>query len=256
MAESRDDIPMLELYESFYRAVENSAAYARYCREVFGADFSQDGFSDLGEIAKIMQTAGIKAQSDVLDMGCGNGKLLEYIHDKTGARAWGFDYSKNAIEAARARTAGRPLIFGVGLIGEKQYEDGQFDAVLSIDTMYFAEKPETVVSDVMRWLRPGGAFIALYGAADFIEGSIARDETALARAIRAAGYGYEAENVTRSHYRLMRRKRAAALKLERDFRAEKLDRFHERIMTESIDLDMPFEEFERHFGRFMYVVRK
>lgn len=33
----------------------------------------------------------------VLDIGCGNGKMIKYLGDKTGVHVYGFDYSDNAI---------------------------------------------------------------------------------------------------------------------------------------------------------------
>lgn len=256
MAEGdKQEVWMHAFYEGFYQAVETSAAYRQYCKEVFGEDFSQDGFSDISDIADILQKASIASRSTVLDMGCGNGKLCEYIYDKTGAIACGFDYSHTAIESARKRTAGKPLRFDVGLLGEMDYGDRQFDAVLSIDTMYFTDAAEKVVSDAMRWLKPGGMFIIMYGAAEAFEGVVTHGETAMARAIHAEGFAYEVVDYTHNHYLLMRRKRSAAMRHKAWFEAENL-RLHERIMMESIDLDVTFAEYAKHFGRFMYIVRK
>ena len=37
-------------YEAFYEMAEKSAAFQRFCRDAFGQDFSQDGFSDIGQV--------------------------------------------------------------------------------------------------------------------------------------------------------------------------------------------------------------
>lgn len=37
----------------------------------------------------------------ILDIGCGNGKMLGYLQSKTGAYIHGFDYSEQAIKTAR-----------------------------------------------------------------------------------------------------------------------------------------------------------
>ncbi|WP_428849329.1 class I SAM-dependent methyltransferase [Thermocaproicibacter melissae] len=34
-------------------------------------------------------------------MGCGNGKMLKYLQERTGANIHGFDYSEQAIEYAK-----------------------------------------------------------------------------------------------------------------------------------------------------------
>jgi len=47
---SKSELHMYEFYQGFYEMADKSSVFARYCAEVYGADFSQDGFSDLGEI--------------------------------------------------------------------------------------------------------------------------------------------------------------------------------------------------------------
>ena len=60
--------------------------------------------------------------SRVLDVGCGNGKIAEYISDLTQASVTGIDYVPEAISHAQERTAekrGRlSFIFG-------QYRDAR-----------------------------------------------------------------------------------------------------------------------------------
>ena len=41
-------------YEAFYEMAEKSAAFQRFCRDAFGQDFSQDGFSDIGQVDMIL----------------------------------------------------------------------------------------------------------------------------------------------------------------------------------------------------------
>ena len=82
---------------------DKSEEFKTYCKKAFGEDFSQDGFSDLNQLNKILTMVEIDDKSNVLDIGCGNGKMLEYIQSKTGATIYGFDYSENAINSARKR---------------------------------------------------------------------------------------------------------------------------------------------------------
>ena len=52
--EYKDDLGQTIAYEDFYRMAEKSSAFRAYCREAFGADFSQDGFSDLWQVEQIL----------------------------------------------------------------------------------------------------------------------------------------------------------------------------------------------------------
>ena len=84
-------------YERFYRMTEESTAFRSFCKSAFGEDFSQDGFSDIEQINRILEFIPQGKEAHILDIGCGNGKMLGYLQKKTGAYIHGFDYSLNAI---------------------------------------------------------------------------------------------------------------------------------------------------------------
>jgi len=247
---------MYNFYQDFYKTAADSPVFSRYCKEVFGVDFSQDGFSDIGEINGLIKAANIHAQSTVLDIGCGNGKMCEYIHRQTGATVYGFDYSDTAIRRARERTAGYDrLRFDVGVIGETEYPTAMFDAVLSVDTIFFADDMGAFVKQIHGWLKPGGVLAVMYGCFDQIEPRIGRDNNAFAAALRE--YPYEATDCTHNHYQFVKRKRRAAEKMADDFRQAGLERICDRLIIESIyDPDMTFDEFIQHYSRYMYIVKK
>ena len=249
---------MYDTYQDFYAAVEISPVFHQFCEEVYGADFSQDGFSDIREISDVLKKAKISDTSTVLDIGCGNGKMCEYIHDQTGAEVWGYDYSDAAIQYARRRTAAKKekLRFDVGIIGDMEYPDASFDTVLSIDTIYFTSEPEQVIRQARSFLRPAGMFIVMYGAFDFSETGMESDKTKFGKAVSAVGLPFEAVDYTNSFYALMRRKHETAMKLETAFSKEGLQRFQERLLRESIDPAMSFNDFQKHFRRYMYIIQK
>jgi len=144
----------------------------------------------------------------VLDLGCGNGGICEYIHQQTGAVVYGLDYSDAAIRYARKRAAGcAALRFDVGVFGQWDYPPASFDVALSVDTMYFVDDTEAFIRQIYGWLKDGGALGVMYGCYDKIEPDIGRDVNSLATAFRAADYTYDAIDYTESHYNLMKRKR-------------------------------------------------
>lgn len=61
-------------YERFYKMTAQSEAFAAYCKEAFGEDLSQDGFSDMDQIELIMSCFPKRDNISILDVGCGNGK--------------------------------------------------------------------------------------------------------------------------------------------------------------------------------------
>jgi cyclopropane fatty-acyl-phospholipid synthase-like methyltransferase len=249
-------------YEQFYQTAESSVTLCEYCKRLYGIDFSQDGFSDLSQIDDLIDGLNLNSHSKLLDIGCGNGKMCEHIFDRTGAAVYGFDYSSSAILSAIARTRGKngKLVFQTGLIGEKEYAPGIFDAVVSIDTMNYAEQPEKFVKQILRWLKPGGTFAAFYCQTRFDEKEssdiLMMNCTPLAKAFSAAGISFEATDYTEAFYAFMHRKRLIAEQMKDDFTQNGLKEYYERLIRQSIDGTMTFDVFKKCFSRFLYIVRK
>ena len=61
-------------YEHFYEMAEHSDAFRYFCKDAFGDDFSQDGFSDIKQIDRIVEHIPTGRESHMLDVGCGNGR--------------------------------------------------------------------------------------------------------------------------------------------------------------------------------------
>lgn len=93
--------PMYDVYQEFYRRVQNSEAFSKYCRSVFDIDLSQDGFCSKQNIDLMIDVLQIQPGDHCLDFGCGNGKMARYISGKAGYRVSGFDYSDNAVRNAQ-----------------------------------------------------------------------------------------------------------------------------------------------------------
>ena len=110
--------PIWYWYKDFYIAIKNSTAFSEYCQLVFGKDLGQHGFSDINQINKMLEIVKPDEMSEVLDIGCGNGKIAEYISDLTQASVTGVDYIAEAINQALKRTEDKRnrLHFKVGNI--------------------------------------------------------------------------------------------------------------------------------------------
>lgn len=95
--------------------------------------------------------------SRILDLGCGNGRLLSMLREH-GAPGWeleGIDFSAAAVERCRERgfraTATR--------IEDFDADDGSYDAAIMIQLIEHLEDPRGVFARVARLLRPGGTFV-------------------------------------------------------------------------------------------------
>lgn len=106
---------------------------------------------------QFFQRLGVKPGTRLLDVGCGAGQLA-LIAARAGANVTGCDIATNWIEHARARAdaMGLDITFEEGDAEALPYDDGQFEAVVSLVGAVFAPRPELVASELTRVCRPGG----------------------------------------------------------------------------------------------------
>ncbi len=99
-----NEFAALDFYTRFYDALPRSPAHAEFCRRLFGMDLGQQGFSDMAQIHALLEAVQLRPGETALDIGCGDGRIAEYISDNTGARVTGLDLIPAAIASAQRRT--------------------------------------------------------------------------------------------------------------------------------------------------------
>lgn len=252
---NKSELLFYDAYEQFYGMAKTSKAFADFCKEAFGEDFSQDGFSDRQQIDMILQYIPDKEDIHILDIGCGNGKMLGYLQEKTGAFIHGFDYSEMAIATARMLhpTASE---FQEGVIGEVDYPVNSFDVITSMDTMYFAKDMAVFVAQVKQWMKPDSIFFVGYQEGDVMPRTTDADTTELAKALRANEMKYEVTEITKQVYDLLLKKREAAMKYEAAFDKEGNRQWYEMLVGQTEYASVPYEEFQQKMARYIYVVKK
>lgn len=244
-----------DAYEEFYAMAGRSKAFQAFCIDAFGEDFSQDGFSDIHQIDLIMQYVPARDEVHILDIGCGNGKMLGYLQKKTGVYIHGFDYSEQAIKTARALFPVRAE-FRQGIIGELDYPEEKFDVIISMDTLYFAKDMTAFVAQIKKWLRQDGVFFVGYQEGDVMPKTRDIQTTVLSNALDQNGMNYEVTDITRQTYELLQLKRKAALKYEAAFEAEGHKSWFDLLMLQTDCALEPFEQFKEKMARYIYVIRK
>jgi 2-polyprenyl-3-methyl-5-hydroxy-6-metoxy-1,4-benzoquinol methylase len=252
---SKEHLLFYRAYEEFYSMAEKSEAFRMFCEDAFGADFSQDGFSDRKQIDYILSLFPQKEELSILDIGCGNGKMLNYLQRKTGGIVYGFDYSENAINQARHNHIERSN-FEVGVIGEIDYEPEKFDVIISMDTMYFAKDMNQFVSQIRKWLKSDGVFIVGYQEGDVVPKTVNSKTTLLAKALESNHMNYQVKDITEDVYNMLKRKRETIIKYKKLFYNESLRKWYKIILHQTNCITVPISKYIENNARYLYLITK
>ena len=98
---------------------------------------------------------------DVLDVGCGTGRLLETAAERwDDVRFTGVDASEEMVEEARRKHEGDArFVFKQGDASALPVESDSFDAVFSTMSFHHWRDQAAGICEVARVLRPGGFFV-------------------------------------------------------------------------------------------------
>lgn len=251
----KNDLLFYSGYQQFYEMAEKSKAFSDFCREAYGADLSQDGFSDISQIELISRHIPQGNDICILDVGCGSGKMLRYMQRKFNCFICGFDYSENAIKTAVSQ-GGENCDFRVGTIGETDYPPMSFDAVISMDSVYFADDIVKFTSQVNSWLKEKGVFIIGYQEGDVAGKTDSCDTTLIARALKENNMPYSVSDITEETYHLMRKKRETVMKYKTAFENENIGQWYDVILHQTDSGETSFEDYRKNNARYIYTARK
>jgi ubiquinone/menaquinone biosynthesis C-methylase UbiE len=241
--------PIYYWYRDFYSAIENSQAFDEYSRRVFGANFGQHGFSDIYQIQRMLDLLRLDKYSSVLDIGCGNGKMAEYISDLTHASIIGIDYVQEAIELATRRTQDKRnrLSFKTANLEFLGFVDESFDTIISVDTIFFGRTMKATLEGLKRVLKATGRMAIFNG--DY------QNEDFLA-ALTENTLIYEVYDFSQEHIEHMLLKHRVAKELQKSFEAEGNTFIWENLMAESFaDLSSFSKTAFNPKVRYLYIVK-
>lgn len=94
---------------------------------------------------------------NIADIGCGAGFLTNYIAKKY-SNVFGLDASRSTLEIAKSKDSTGSVEYIVGDAYKLPYEDSSMDVVCAMDFLEHVDKPEVVVRECARVLKPGGLF--------------------------------------------------------------------------------------------------
>lgn len=94
----------------------------------------------------------------ILDLGCGNGNVLEKIKLKSDADLYGLDLSEKMIESAKEKLGAR-VELKVGDAEQLPYDDNQFEVIVCNASFHHYPNPDQVLLEIRRVLKPNGTLV-------------------------------------------------------------------------------------------------
>ena len=135
--------------------METHNLYESSCmKEIMGETLRPGGFSltDIG-----VQYCNLEPGDTVLDLGCGLGATVNYLHKKYRITAVGIDPSEKMIEAAKGNY-GYPSFF-LGKGEQLPFDEESFNGVLAECSLSLMDNLDIVIKQVYRVLKENGWFV-------------------------------------------------------------------------------------------------
>lgn len=128
--------------------------------------------------AALSEIVAAAAPDDLLDIGTGTGRVLEVLGPRVG-HALGIDQSREMLAVARVNLERAGLANSIVRLGD-MYQlplpDASFDATVIHQVLHYADRPDAVIAEAGRVLRPGGVLVLVDFAPHALE--FLRDEHA------------------------------------------------------------------------------
>lgn len=126
------------------------------------------GYADLraqpGNLNDLVEQPALRALlpplagATILDMGCGAGDLAAYCAGQGAERVVAADISEKMLALARETNAHPNIEYQRAAIEDLSFGPDMFDVVVSSFAVHYVRDYDGLVTNVARWLKPGGVF--------------------------------------------------------------------------------------------------
>ena len=227
-----------DMFGDLLVSLDDSQAYDTLCALLYGKDLGQFSMLTMEQLDHLLHVLQLSPQSRVLDLGCSVGRITEYIADVTRAQVTGLDFAGPAIRRARERTTSKAeqLTFVVGSMNRLDRLAEHFDAIIALDTLYFAtDLPQTLRALKERLRSPGqmGLFWTATVRPDEDMTQLQADKTRLAIALQSADLTFQVYDYTAAEKQHWQRRMALLEELKPAFETEGSTSIYESLVNET-----------------------
>ena len=250
---------LIDFYDDCLVRSAESKAHAIFCEKVFGKNLCQYNVLDMEQLDTMLEVLNLQPNQLVLDIGCGLGKIAEYIAEKTGASIIGIDFAQKVLEWAQRNTKAEKgeLVFQVGDLNKLEFPKEKFDVVISIDTLYNAKNFNEVLKKMKEILKPKGQMGIFYAQGRNSEEPLEKmnpENTNVGKALLENGMQFNTIEFTENGRAIWIRELTVAQELEEMFKEEGNHDLCLQRIVESKDLIQKIDnQLER---RYFYHVLK
>ncbi len=255
IGKKRHSIWLNDFYNDILVRSANSKAHALFCEQVFGKNLCQYNVLDMDQLETMLNALNLQANDFVLDLGCGLGKISEYISFKTEARVLGIDFAKEVIQWAKENTDSQngKLSFQVNNMNELNFPPATFNAIISIDTLYDWNGIDhnSIIKKLKGFLKPTGQMGIFYAQFRALEDSLdvlKAENTDVAKALTKNGIPFQSVDFTENGKKIWQRELSATSELREMFEKEgNLDLCEQRIADSKKVLNFIENQQERRY---------
>lgn len=221
-----------EEFNDLIDRASSSEAYLNYCTDIYGYKMCLFNMMDKTQLDFLFNSISISKNDSILDLGCGNGCILNYLMQKYDCHGVGIDQLDKEI-----------FMKYNGLV---TYIDGSFDELefygicpnitISVDSLYFSNKLNRLLNTLTN--QKGNRIYLYYSQYIFDENQedkdiLKCDYTRLARSLKKAGIIYKTIDYSENERRLYERAIQVLPKYEDTFKQEGNWDLFEKKMNEN-----------------------
>lgn len=247
-------------FSKMYLASSQSKAYSHFCEKVYGRDLCQANMLDEEQLQTLLTSLNLSSNDTVLDLGCGIGKITEYISDATNAKILGIDFAYGAINAANERTKHKQnrVNFTVGNLNKlSETIQNKYDVIIMIDTLYFVSDLSSCVETLKNLLNPNGKLALFYSSKKNTLDSdidLLPENKPLGKTLIKSGFRFSTTDFTNNEKVIWEKSLSVANELKEDFLEEKnVDLYKGRIAEAKKNLEWQNKGL---MTRYLYIASK